>query len=201
MKVVGLTGGIGSGKSTVLEMFKTLGIPYYIADNEAKKLMNTSKVIKAKLISNFGDNAYTKDGLNRTYLADIVFNDKNKLKVINSIVHPEVHNHFKEFLKSQKCDYLLFENAILFENGSDKFCDYIITVTAPLETKIDRILKRDKTTREAILARINNQLSDKEKIKKSDFVIANIDLESTKRQVVNIHQQLIENIQIDNNLR
>ena len=98
MKVVGLTGGIGSGKSTVLEMFKALGIPYYIADDEAKKLMNTSKAIKDKLIDNFGDNAYTKDGLNREYLADIVFNDKNKLKVINNIVHPEVHKHFKEFI-------------------------------------------------------------------------------------------------------
>jgi len=190
MIVVGLTGGIGSGKTTVLEMFQELGVTCYIADLEARKLIDKSKVIRKKILKEFGKKSYDSKGLNRKYIAKIVFEDPKKLQVLNSIVHPKVHKHLKRFIEKASGDYIVYENAILFENGSDAMCNYIITVTAPLETKIARVLKRDKISRTDILNRIKNQLSDEEKISKSDFVIENIDLKKTKEKVLEIHKQL-----------
>lgn len=191
MKIVGLTGGIGSGKTTVAKQFQALGIPVYIADEEAKKLMNRSKIIKRKLIALFGDEAYKDNTLNRPFLADKIFNNAENLEKMNAVVHPKVASHFKNWVKKQIAPYVLKESAILFENGAYKDCDLIITVTAPLELRKKRLLKRDNTTLEKIQAIINNQWSDESKISKSHFVITNKDLEETKQQVQLTHNKIV----------
>ena len=194
MITVDLTGGIGSGKTTVANLFMELGIPVYIADTEAKRLMHTSKVIKRKLLEEFGEKAYIKNKLNRAFLSNIVFNDKKKLAAINKIVHPSVANSFKRWLNKQDSAYAIQENAILFEsNSTDKF-DIIITVIAPIKDKIDRVMKRDLVTKEEVLARMYNQISDKEKIKKSNFVIENQDINLTKNEVSKIHKLILKSI-------
>ncbi|MBS3993208.1 MAG: dephospho-CoA kinase [Bacteroidetes bacterium] len=195
MKIVGLTGGMGSGKTTVSKMFEKLGVTVYIADAEAKNIMQTDATVKSALIKNFGEKAYENNSLNTAYLAEIVFKDKQKLNIINSIVHPVVKKHFKEFLKLQTAKYLLFENAILFENGFDELCDYIVTVVAPLELRISRIQKRDGYTRSQILDRISKQWDDNQKIQKSDFVIYNDDLKILENQVNTIHSKLLKIIE------
>ncbi len=192
MIVVGLTGGIGSGKTTVLQLFEKLGIACYIADIEAKKLMNSSSKIRKEIIKKFGIEAYTTKGLNRKYLAEIVFKNPKKLKTLNKIVHPEVHKDFKRFIQKTTSDYVIYESAILFENNNENLCDIIITVTAPISTRIDRILHRDCTTKTAILDRMKNQLPDEKKISKSDFVIENIDLKSTQKVVEKIHNEILQ---------
>ena len=193
MIIVGLTGGIGSGKTTVAKEFNALGIPIYIADEEAKKLMITSKVLKRKLIELFGHKAYADGKLNKLFIAEAIFNNKDYLDKMNAIVHPRVANHFKKWLLKQKSPYVVKEAAILFENGSYKHCDILITVTAPNELKIKRLLKRDNTTLEKIEAIMRNQWNDNEKIKLSDYVIDNTDLEDTRQQVLKIHQQILKN--------
>ena len=194
MIVVGLTGGIGSGKSTVANAFNALGIPVYIADEEAKRLMNKSQVIKRQLIGLFGEGAYTKEGLNRSFIANIIFKDKSLLNKINDIVHPEVAKHFKKWVKAQNGPYVVKEAAILFENNGYKACDYVITVTAPKDVKMQRLLSRDKTSIERIEAIMQNQWHDEDRIPLSDFVIENTDLENTKKQVLNIHNKILERI-------
>ncbi|MDY7395533.1 dephospho-CoA kinase [Aureibaculum sp. 2210JD6-5] len=189
---VGLTGGIGSGKTTVAKFFRELGIPVYVADVEARKLMDTSKSIQKKLIEAFGAVAYINGELNRQYLAHLVFNDKEKLKIINSIIHPKVSKHFSKWLKLQHAPYSIQENAIIFENNKADEFDYIISVTAPLDVRINRVITRDNTSKEQVLARINNQWDEEKKNKLADFVIENIDLSETKKQVKSIHQKLLK---------
>lgn len=190
--VVGITGGIGSGKSTVVKMFSEFkNIAVYVADNEAKKLMNTSAEIREKLIIEFSSEVYKNNELNRPFLANIVFNNKEKLAVLNAIVHPVVHKHLQDFIKKNaKKDYILYENAILFENESNTFCDKIITVTAPKEIRINRVVQRDKTTKEAVIKRMNNQWSSIKKELQSHYVIDNLELTKTKQQVAYIHNKL-----------
>lgn len=192
MIVVGLTGGIGAGKSTIATFFKELNVPVYIADNEAKRLMHTSKVVKEKIINEFGEEAYIHNKLNRPFLAAIVFSDKSKLTAINAIVHPSVSNSFKRWTHKQSSPYVIQENAILFENGTSHKFDYIITVTAPLDEKIQRVMLRDTVKRADVLTRINNQISDNEKIESSDFVIHNLDRVSSKKEVLKIHKKLLK---------
>ena len=194
MITVGLTGGIGSGKTTVAKAFEALGIPIYIADDEAKSLMNTSKVIKRKLIALFGEVAYKDNKLNRPYLAKAIFNDKALLEKMNAIVHPKVGKHFIKWKNKQKAAYVIKEAAILFENGSYKNYDYIITVTAPEKTRIERVLKRDNASVDKVKAIIANQWQDEEKVKLSDFVIVNTNLETTKKEVLNTHTKLLKEV-------
>ncbi|NCO63027.1 MAG: dephospho-CoA kinase [Flavobacteriales bacterium] len=193
MKIVGLTGGIGSGKTTVASMFNDLGVPVFIADVEAKKLMATSKVIKRQLNELFGQQAYLENDLNKPYIANAIFNDKTLLEKMNTIIHPKVASHFKKWIKKQSGPYVINEAAILFENNSYKQYDVIITVTAPKTLKLERLLKRDETTLEKIEAIMKNQWTDEEKIRLSHYVIVNSDLEKTREQVVKIHQQIIDN--------
>ena len=197
MIVVGLTGGIGSGKTTVAKMFRALGVPIYIADEEAKNLMNRSKVIKKKLIGLFGKNAYVDNELNRSFIADIIFKNKALLNEMNAIVHPKVKTHFKKWVSKQSAPYVIKEVAILFENSGYKTCDYIITVTAPKDLKMVRLLKRDpNTTKEKIEAIMANQWTDEAKTKLSHFTIENINLEKTKEKVEKIHTQIVKNVKI-----
>ncbi len=195
--VVGLTGGIGSGKSTVLNMFESLGIAIYVADIEAKKIMNTSVVVKEKIIALLGKEAYKGGKLNRTYIASIVFKESEKLKALNAIVHPEVKKHFRLYSKNIEAPYLVYENAILFESKAEALCDSVILVTAPIEKRIDRVTHRDNTTREAVLSRINNQMTDAEKELKSDYIIENVDLEVTKKEVLRIHEILVKKVKLE----
>ena len=191
-KLVGLTGGIGSGKTTVANYFEELGVPVYIADLEAKALMNRSKVIRRKLIALFGNEAYIENTLNRPFIAQQIFNDKKLLNAMNAIVHPKVASHFKRWVNKQDSPYVISEAAILFENGSYKKYDYIITVTAPEDIRLQRVIKRDNSNKQKVEAIMANQWSDQEKIKRSDFVIENIDLEQTKIQVRKIHKKILK---------
>ncbi|OEJ98748.1 dephospho-CoA kinase [Flavivirga aquatica] len=191
MTIVGLTGGIGSGKTTVAKQFLSLGIPVYIADEEAKKLMLKSKIIQRKLTQLFGDKAYVDGTLNKPFIAEIIFNDKTYLQKMNTIIHPRVAKHFEKWVLKQSAPYVIKEVAILFENGGYKACDYIITVTAPKAFRVKRLLKRDGTTKEKIEAIMKNQWTDEEKIKRSHYVIDNIDFENTEKQVFKIHKEIL----------
>lgn len=194
MIIVGLTGGIGSGKTTVSKMFTELGIPVYIADVEAKLLMNRSKVIRRKLINLFGKKAYVNNELNRVFIANKIFDDKALLEQMNAIVHPKVANHFKRWIKKQDAKYCIKEAAILFENGSYKHCDFTILIKAPEPIRIQRVVERDNSNETKVKAIIKNQWSDDDKLKLSDFVIENIDLEQTKKQVLKIHKMILKRI-------
>jgi dephospho-CoA kinase len=189
-KIIGLTGGIGSGKTMVAEYFKSLGIPVFIADEEAKKLMISDDIINA-LSNEFGKEILENGFLNREKLAQLVFNNPKKLQKLNSIVHPEVKKHFDNWVEKHKIyPFIVKEAAILFESGSYKYCDTIITVTAPLETRLQRVMKRDKTDIESVLKRIENQWTDEQRIAKSNYVIHNLSVESTKKQVDEILKKL-----------
>jgi dephospho-CoA kinase len=188
-KIIGLTGGIGSGKTTIAKLFKAEGIPVYIADEEAKKIMQLPETIH-KIKTIFGQEIIENQQINKKKLSEIVFNNPEKLKELNVIIHPLVKNHFDDWAKKQKSLFVIKEAAILFESGSDTYCDKIITVTASEETRIKRVMKRDNCTKEAVLERINNQWSDAQKISKSDYVIVNDDLTEAKNQFKAILKKL-----------
>ena len=181
-KIIGLTGGIGSGKTLVANYIQSLGFPVYIADNEANKIMNDQNVVQQIGIA-FGNEVLKNNSVNREKLSKIVFNNPDKLQSLNAIIHPLVKKHFDNWLNIYNDFPLVFkEAAILFESGSYKYCDKIITVIAPLETRIQRVLERDKTSKDSILKRIKNQWTDEQKIAKSDFVIHNISIKETYNQ-------------------
>ena len=191
MKIIGLTGGIGSGKTTVCKVFEKLGIPVYYSDKQAKLLMTSNDQIKSKLVQKFGDQTYIKDELNRKYIAEQIFNDKENLKFINSVVHPVVRNHFSRWTAEQHSQYVINENAILFESGFHKDTDFIITVVTPENIRIIRVIKRDKTTKEEVKSRIKNQISDEVKIKQSDFIILNNNKNLILPQILKIHKNIL----------
>ena len=183
MKIIGLTGGIGSGKTTVANHFIGSGIPVYIADDEARKIMQSPEILR-EIEKIFGSVVFKNEVLNRQKLAEIVFSNSDKLKQLNAIIHPAVKKHFGNWILNYKnSPFVIYETAILFEGGSYKDCDKIITVTAPLETRIERVIQRDKTSRENVLKRIKMQWTDDQRLGKSDFVIENINPEITKSEV------------------
>jgi dephospho-CoA kinase len=193
MKIVGLTGGIGSGKSTVAAMFQDLGVPVYIADLEAKKLTNTSKKIRKKIKAILGKDSFNGKIINAEYIANKVFKDESLLKDLNAIIHPRVAEHFRKWVEEQEGHYCIKEAAILFESGSYKDCDITILVKSPKELRINRILERDRnTTVEEIESRMKNQWNDSKKENLSDIVIENIDLEKTQQKVKEIHLFLLK---------
>lgn len=192
MKVVGLTGGIGSGKTTVAGFFRELGIPVYIADEAGKRLMNTSSEIKQAITELFGEESYNGNSPNRKFIASRVFNDKAQLEKLNKIIHPAVEADFKDWLSAQLADYVIYEAAILFETGSYKKCDLNILVTAPQTLRIDRLQKRDNSSREEIKQRMDNQWSDAEKSELADFIIKNEELQQTRLQVEHIHGEILK---------
>ena len=193
MKIVGLTGGIGSGKTTVAKMFEKLGVPVYNSDLEAKKLMNSSKAIRTKLKALFGELAYLDGKLNRPFIAKTVFKDKALLEKLNKIVHPAVRKHFSKWCNNKKDHaYIIQETALLFENKAQDLYDKVVLVTAPKDVRINRLLERDHSTREDILARMENQLEDREKILLADFVIDNTDLDKTSNQVAEVNRAILD---------
>ncbi len=193
MKVVGLTGGIGSGKSTIARLFAALGIAVYDSDTEAKKLINTSAEIKKRIVEVFGAEAYAEGVYNRAYMADIVFRNPDKLAVLNSIVHPVLADHFSKWVALQTSPYVIKEAAILFESGSYKNCDFIITVTAPEALRISRCMSRDGSTEAQVRARMAQQWTDAQRIALSDTVIENINLEETEKRVRELNNLFIKN--------
>tara|TARA_B110000305_G_scaffold37432_1_gene37778 strand:+ start:56 stop:655 length:600 start_codon:yes stop_codon:yes gene_type:complete len=193
-KIVGLTGGIGSGKSTVAYMFEKLGVPIYISDNEAKILMENSKSIQKSLVQLFGKNAYVDKRLNRALIASKVFNDGALLTRLNAIVHPEVKTHFESWLAKQKSVYVIKEVAILFETNSQSNFDYIISVVAPLKDRVNRVLLRGEKSESDVHSVIKNQLPDAEKIKQSDFVIQNNLIKTTEAKVLELHKIILKKI-------
>ncbi|UUW07367.1 dephospho-CoA kinase [Flavobacterium plurextorum] len=186
VKVIGLTGGIGSGKTTIANFFKEKGVPVYISDDEAKKIMQSIEIID-KIKSAFGETLFENNVLNRAKLAEIVFNNADKLAQLNAIVHPAVKKDFENWLQQHKNDqFVVYEAAILFESGRYKECDYIVTVTAPIEVRIERVIKRDNTTREQVLSRMEMQWNDEKRISLSNFVINNSNLKIANEEVVKI---------------
>lgn len=190
MKIIGLTGGIGSGKSTVLELFKILGVKTYSADESAKKLVNTDPNLINLIKSSFGNNIYDKGLLNTRKLSKIVFEDTEKLKLLNSIIHPAVARDFKLFLNSINEDYIVKEAAIIFETKSENNYDKIIFIQSPLEIRIERVIMRDNISREEVMKRINNQLDENLIINKCDYVIANKNIKDLEAKVLSIHLDL-----------
>ena len=191
MLKIGLTGGIGSGKSTVAKIFETLGVPVYNADEEAKKMMNSDEELKASLINNFGAETY-KDGLlDRKYLAAIVFNDDHKLELLNSLIHPATIRDASEWIKKQNSPYVIKEAALIFEAGAADMLDLVIGVSAPHELRIKRVMNRDGVSREEVLKRMSSQLDDEVKMKRCDFVITNDEKSLIIPQVLSLHSQFI----------
>ena len=184
--VVGLTGGIGSGKTTVLNFFESLGAKVFIADVEAKKIMNSDQELKAQISKLFGKEAYINNVLNRKFIASEVFNNAEKLKALNALVHPKVRERFLEFKLKMAGKIIIYEAAILFESGGNFECDFVITVTADLNLRIERVMQRDGVTKEEIESRMQHQLNDDFKIKNSNFVIKNHQLKATETQVKTI---------------
>jgi len=194
MITIGLTGGIGSGKTTVAKLFESLDIPIYIADIEAKLLMNNSEDIKRELIELFGEDAYLNNELNRPFIANKIFNNKASLNQMNAIVHPKVSAHFKSWLKQQDSPYVIKEVAIIFELQQQSQYDLIISVIANKDKRLQRVLNRDQSTPEKVLAIMKNQMNDVDKAKLSDFVIVNNDKNTLKNQVQKIHQSILKHI-------
>lgn len=195
MLIVGLTGGIGSGKTTIAKLLKLEGIPVYDSDNRAKYLMQNSDIIKNNLKAEFGEEVYIEGKLNREYLSNIVFGNSERLNVLNSIVHPIVAKDFQDWKNNHDAPILVKEAAILFESGAYKACDINVTVHTDVEERIERVQKRDGVTRGQVLSRINNQWSDSQRNKKSDIIIKNNDSDPTELNVKILVKQLIDIIE------
>jgi dephospho-CoA kinase len=188
---VGITGGMGSGKSTVAKIFETLGIPVYRADDAARRLMNEDETLKAQLIRNFGQAAYTNGLLNRPYIAGEVFNNREKLDLLNAIVHPATILDGEKWMQKQTSTYAIKEAAIIFESGSQRYLDFIIGVYAPPTLRIYRSMKRDHISKEEVSARMNRQMDDVIKMKLCDTVITNDEQQALLPQVIKVHQELL----------
>jgi dephospho-CoA kinase len=190
MKVVGITGGIGSGKTTACKIFEQLNVPVYYADIRAKQLMLHNEQLRSKMIQAFGEKAYSNGNLNREYLAKVVFSSKEKLFVLNGLVHPAVGADFDAWLEEhESAKYVLKEAAILFESGAYHNVDVTVLVIAPKEVLIDRVTQRDGYTREEVVKRMNNQWTQERKVKLADHVINNDGTELLIPQVLELHRK------------
>ncbi|MDR1810161.1 MAG: dephospho-CoA kinase [Prevotella sp.] len=187
MLKLGITGGIGSGKSVVSGILSLLDVPVYIADIESKKLTATSPAIRQKLIAAFGNELYTGNELNKGLFASYIFNDRQKMQTASDIIHPEVAKHYAHWIEAYQSSALTaHESAILFETGWDKTMDKVVTVYAPIDLRIRRVMEREHTSRQATLERIGNQLPDEEKMRLSDYVIHNDGNKSLIEQTINL---------------
>jgi dephospho-CoA kinase len=191
MLKIGLTGGIGSGKSTVAKVFETLGIPVYYADDAAKRLMHEDAALQLKIQEQFGEAAYTNGQLNRKYIADIVFTSPEKLELLNSIVHPATLQDAERWMQQQTTPYAIKEAALIFESGAQEHLDYVIGVYAPTPLRIHRTMQRDGVTSDEVIARMDKQIDETIKMRLCDFVVTNNEQELLIPQVVALHQQLL----------
>jgi dephospho-CoA kinase len=194
--IIGLTGGIGSGKSTIAKVFANLGIPLFDADNTAKTLMNSNPIIKEKLIAAFGAEVYTNDNqiLNRAYLSKLVFSDQHKLALLNSIVHPITIQAAMDWAATQNTPYVIKEAALFFESGATVGVHKIIGVSAPKAVRINRVMKRDHCTKAQVEQRMTHQIEESLKMKLCDWVIVNDDLELVLPQVVALHETILASL-------
>tara|TARA_B100000586_G_scaffold94877_1_gene67687 strand:+ start:443 stop:1027 length:585 start_codon:yes stop_codon:yes gene_type:complete len=191
---VAITGGIGTGKTTISSMFADKGIPVFNSDEIAKEIMNTNSLLKNEIVTAFGDKAYDKNKLNKEYLSDVVFNNEILLKKINSIVHPYVADEFNSWIQEQDSKYIIYESAIIFENQAEDFFDKIICVTASEEEVISRIMKRNDFSVDKIKSIINKQLPNDAKVQKSDYVIESMNISKLSDKVLEIHNDIMGSI-------
>ena len=189
---IGITGGIGSGKSTVTRIFEALGVPVYYADGAAKRLMDQDAELKSQILSHFGANAYKDDTLNRPYISSIVFNNKEKLDLLNSLVHPVTIRDADEWMQKQNSPYALKEAALIFESGAQSGLDYVIGVFAPAPLRILRTMKRDGIEKPEVISRMNRQIDETIKMRLCDFVITNDEQQLVIPQVIALHDKLME---------
>ena len=189
---IGLTGGIGSGKSTVAKVFEVLGIPVYYADDAAKKLMNEDEELKEKIKKEFGESIYKEEKLDRKKLADIVFTSPEKLNLLNALVHPATLKDAEKWIQEQTSQYCIKEAALIFESGAHEHLDYVIGVTAPAPLRILRTMQRDGVTKEEVFARMDKQMDDIIKMKLCDFVITNDEQEMLLPQILDLHKKIVE---------
>lgn len=188
---VGLTGGIGSGKTTIARIFETLGIPVYYADDATKNLMNTNENLKTAIINSFGEDSYKNNELDRKYLAAIVFNDKQKLELLNSLTHPVTIKDAADWMGRQTSPYIIKEAALLFESGAAENLDYVIGVHSPQHTRIKRVMERDGLPMEEIMKRINRQMDEEMKMKRCHFIISNNEQQLVIPQVLELHNKFV----------
>jgi dephospho-CoA kinase len=189
MLKIGLTGGIGSGKTTVAKVFETLGIPVYYADDAAKRLMNTDPDLRESIIRHFGKESFTADGLDRKFLASVVFSNKEKLELLNSLTHPITIRDSQVWMEKQHAPYVIREAALLFESGAAENLDHVIGVYAPQHIRIKRVMDRDGITVNDVMKRISRQIDEEMKMKLCDFIITNNDQKLVIPQVLALHQR------------
>lgn len=188
---IGITGGIGSGKSTVSKIFEVLGIPVYYADDASKRLMNEDEELKEKLRSTFGDKTYVDGQLDRAYVAAVVFNDPGKLVLLNSIMHPATIKDAEKWMLRQTTPYAIKEAALIFESGSQEYLDKVIGVYTPVTVRIHRVMQRDNVTREEVLSRMNKQIDEDMKMRLCDYIITNNEQELLIPQVIELHKKFL----------
>ena len=195
MLKIGLTGGIGSGKTTVARIFEVLGIPVYYADQAAKELMNQDPQLKKQILDSFGPPSYREGKIDRAYLAAQVFGNPEKLAQLNAYVHPATLRDAENWMKQQTSPYAVKEAALIFEAGLEKYLDFVIGVSAPENLRLERAMQRDQSSSENILQRMHQQMDEKEKMSRCDFVILNDGRQALLPQVLDIHQQLLSKTQ------
>ena len=191
MLKIGLTGGLGSGKTTVAAIFEVLNVPVYYADDASRRLLNENPAIKHAVINAFGQESYINGIPDRKYLARIVFNNPEKLAILNSILHPSTLDDAANWIKKQNSPYIIKEAALLFESGSNKSLDYVIGIKAPLVLRLQRAIKRDSISEKEVMSRIDSQMNEEEKLKLCDFIIVNDEEQLLIPQVLKLHQQLL----------
>jgi dephospho-CoA kinase len=192
--IIGVTGGIGSGKTTVCKVFNVLGIPVFFTDIEARNLMDSDLGIRGKLNSIIGKDLYQTGILDREALANIIFTNKSLLEKVNQLIHPLVFECFNKWLNIQDSQYSIMESAILFESGASRLVNKIVSVIAPLEERIERVSLRNNLTRKQIIERIDNQITDETRIRLSDYIIYNSDKDMIIQSVIDIHNDILESI-------
>lgn len=188
---LGITGGIGSGKTTVCRIFMVLGVPVFVADNVAKELMHSDGDIRTRLNQVAGKDLYVSGSLDRKELARIIFNRPDLLRKVNEAVHPSVLRQFNEWASGAESPYVIMESAILFEAGADSLVDRVATISAPVEERIARVMGRNDLSREEVIGRINNQLEDEEREEQSYYVINNSDNEMIIPEILKIHEDML----------
>jgi dephospho-CoA kinase len=188
---IGITGGIGSGKTTVTKIFEVLGVPTYYADDAAKRIMNEDESIKQNIIQHFGDASYINNTLNRSYLSSIVFNNPKKLSLLNSIVHPVTIADADHWMQQQTAPYIMKEAALMFESDAYKHVDYVVGVSAPEALRIKRAMERDDISKAAVEARMSKQMDEAEKMNRCNFIINNDEKELLIPQVLALHEQFL----------